>query len=76
MNCPTHILTPSTKIVTHAKLDTPRGMVASAKYLTTRKESAPATIGHPVMGHGGDVYFATHEDGTEAVYCYTEFELA
>ena len=27
-------------------------------------------------GHGGDVYWVTHEPGDVAVYCYTEFEYA
>jgi hypothetical protein len=75
MQQPSTVFAPGTKIVTHEQLGTTAGMLIKPCYLATRKPNAKATLGPYVPGHGGDVYFALHEDGTEAVYSVNEFEL-
>lgn len=75
MNQPEYILKNDTKIVTHRTLDSTQGLCVSSQYIAARKSGAKATIFGVVGGHGGDVYWARHEDGSEAVYCFTEFEF-
>lgn len=74
-DCPTYVLEPGTKIITDQVLGTTAGMMVRSDYLAARKPATKAVLGTYVGGHGGDVYWAKHEDGTVSVYCWTEFEL-
>ena len=78
MKEPVYILAPGTKVVTHDVLDDHMlpAMLVNQKYKDARRPATPATLHGYVAGHGGDVYWAKHDDGGEAVYCFTEFELA
>lgn len=75
MNEPQYLLEPGTRIVTHASLGSTLGIIVRDQYLATRRPSTPAVLGNYVAGHGGDIYWAKHDDGTVAVYGWQEFEL-
>lgn len=75
MDCPKFILDRGTKVTTGTLDLQTKGILVEQEYISARRPNASATLGHPVGGHGGDLYWATHEDGTVAVYCWSEFEL-
>lgn len=77
MKEPHYVLPPGTKIKTHDELDPaiPGALLVVSRFVEARRPSTRATLHGYVPGHGGDVYWAKHDDGAEAVYCYTEFEL-
>lgn len=50
------------------------GMMIAPKYLSTRRVGATGTVKSWVPGHGGDVWWIEHDDGSVAAYCFTEFE--
>jgi len=47
-------------------------MFITQKYLENRRAEAIGTINSYVPGHGGDVWWVIHDDGTTAAYCVTE----
>lgn len=75
MNPPSHILKEGTRIVTHSTLEDTTGLWLPQQYLDSRAPSVQGTISGVVPGYGGDVYWVRHDDGTSAVYCWTDFEL-
>lgn len=76
MKQPEYILEKGTEIITHPKLGPTTGLSVPPHFVAARRSGAKATLGTPVPGHGGDIYWATHEDGSTALYNFTEFELA
>lgn len=76
MREPNVLLEPGTEIVTHKTLGPTSGFLVGLLYLQHRTPNVKAKIAGIVGGHGGDLYWVTHDDGTQSVYCYTEFELA
>lgn len=76
MKQPASILANSTAVHTHPELGTTKGMVAMPTVLSNRRASASGTIHGIVPGHGGDVYWVRHDDGTTAPYHFDEFELS
>lgn len=77
MKEPEYILPAGTRIVTHPELDPrmPGAMMVSGRFIDARRPSTKAELRGFVPGHGGDVYWALHDDGGQAVYCFSEFEL-
>lgn len=81
VNSPTYILENGTKIKTNPTLGSTRGMMIYGGNLARRKPAADGVITGVVPGHGGDVYWVRHDDGSGAeailaAYSFTEFELA
>jgi len=62
MEEPKHILVPGTRIVTHDVLGSIAGMLVKPQHLENRRFNTPGVIGGWVPGHGGDVYWVSHED--------------
>jgi len=59
------------------RLGTADGMIIGPKYLVARKLGAIGIVNGWVPGHGGDVWWVTHQDdGGVAAYSFTELELA
>jgi|HubBroStandDraft_5_1064220.scaffolds.fasta_scaffold1300916_2 hypothetical protein len=75
MKVPEYILRIGTRVVTHARLGSTRGFIVAQKLLEARRPSALGLIWGVVGGHGGDVYWVKHDDGTGAAYMSDEFEL-
>lgn len=75
MNEPKQVLGTGTRIRTHSTLGSIVGLIVKTEYLSARRANAFAVIGGFVPGHGGDVYWARHDDSTVAVYGWPEFEL-
>lgn len=76
MEEPKYVLNPGTRIVTHAVIGPTTGMLIKEHHLTCRKPNQKATIGGWVPGHGGDVYWAKHDQSEEiGAYGWWEFEL-
>lgn len=76
MEEPSHILEPGTVIRTHEVLGPTTGMLIQQRHLDARRPNAVGTIKGWVSGHGGDVYWVTHQDETvSAAYGWPEFEL-
>ncbi len=63
------------KIRTAAVLGGTDGMLVKPRYLTARKPGAEGEVHSFVPGHGGDVWFVDHGQGSVAAYyCFDEFE--
>ncbi len=61
-----------------SKLGGADAMCIGPKHLNARRIGATGTLGQPVAGHGGDVWFVSHdrqEGGQEEVAAYTYEEL-
>jgi len=56
------------------KLGETIGYLVKEKHLTCRCEGQTGVVGGYIPGHGGDVYWVDHEDGTTGAYAYDEFE--
>lgn len=77
MDEPQVALAPGTAIITHKTLDSIAGLLVAHSYLSARKGSTRGVIKGFVPGHGGDIYFVSHDDdATMAVYGWHEMELA
>lgn len=77
MEEPRYVLKPGTRIQVHDELD-PTGTVGvfvSDIYLNQRHAGKTGTLWGFVPGHGGDIYWVEHDDGSRAVYGWREFEL-
>lgn len=72
---PTHILDNGTKVQIDPTLGSTGGMLIKQQYLDARKPGIAGTIKGWVAGHGGDVYWVEHEDGSVAAYGWSEFEV-
>ena len=55
------------------KLGTTKGMLIQESYLDARRPGADGAVLGYVPGHGGDVWWVEHEDGTVAAYTFYEF---
>lgn len=75
MQQPRTILEEGTRIRTEQKIGTTNGMVAMPSLTNNRRVDALGRIRGILPGHGGDVYWVTHDDGTVAPYAYEEFNL-
>lgn len=79
MKEPDQILRAGTKVIT-TELETDPTFVKAIyvrdEYKAARRPGALATLGMYVSGHGGDIYWAKHDDGSIAVYGWSEFDLA
>lgn len=62
------------KIVDEFAPDATTGMLISPKNLAARRCGAEGTVLGFVAGHGGDVWWVEHRDGSVAAYCFTEIE--
>lgn len=76
MEEPKHILESGTRVVTNDPLGSTSGMLVNPKHLECRRGGARGVVRGWVAGHGGDVYWVEHEDGTVGAYCWSEFEFA
>lgn len=56
--------------------DQVKGMCIAPKHLEIRTPETNGTVQSYVGGHGGDVWWVTHEDGSVGAYAYNEFERA
>jgi hypothetical protein len=52
------------------------GMIVPDRVKYARRVHALGLLYRAVPGHGGDVWFVSHEDGTVAAYSYTELSRA
>ena len=52
------------------------GFLVAPEYLSGRRAGVIGTVKHYVGGHGGEVWWIEHNDGSGIVsaYCYNEFE--
>ena len=75
MQEPAYILSPGTKIVTDKMLGSTAGIFVLPHYLAARRAGVKGVIRNWVAGHGGDIYWVEHEDGSIAVYGWMEFEF-
>ncbi len=57
------------------RLGDTEGMLIGKKYLDVRKVGAVGVVEGWVPGHGGDVWWVRHEDGTVGAYIYTELTI-
>ena len=51
-----------------------KGMMINAKHLQARRANAIGNVRGYVPGHGGDVWWVEHADGSVAAYCFNEME--
>lgn len=68
---------PGLKIKTNTEVNRPgatRGMLIKQPYLDARLALAEGTVHNWVPGHGGDVWWVEHTDGSIAAYCFNEFD--
>ena len=64
------------RVKTHKRLGTTQGFFIAQKYLDARRSNKKGTISGWVSGHGGDVLWVAHEDGTTGAYMFNEFSPA
>ncbi|HBI25646.1 MAG: hypothetical protein UT41_C0001G0234 [Candidatus Wolfebacteria bacterium GW2011_GWC2_39_22] len=55
-------------------LKSTKGMLVKHEYLAARKAGATGIVMGFVPGHGGDVWWIKHEDGSIGAYCFNEFK--
>lgn len=74
--CAEHNILPEngTRLRTKSILGSTGGMLINAKYLDARKPNAIGTYYGHVPGHGGDVWWVKHDDGSESAYMFNEVE--
>ena len=61
-------------IVEVKKLGDTKGMFISKKHLDVRAIGVKGTVVGYVPGHGGDIWWVKHDDGTVGAYVFDEFE--
>lgn len=64
------------RVRTNPKLFSTAGFIVAQRCLDARRANAEGTIGGYVPGHGGDVWFVAHDDGSVGAYSTDEFEPA
>ncbi len=60
--------------VTELKEAYTKAFFVRKQYLQARRLGAVGVVHSYVSGHGGDVWWVRHEDGSVAVYMFDEFE--
>jgi len=60
---------------TNKRLGKTIGFSVVQKHLDARKPNKAGVISGYVPGHGGDVWWVKHNDGTTGAYVYNEFRL-
>ena len=75
-NPPEKIIPTGTKVITNYELDTTDGFMVVQRHIAARIPNARGVVAYPVPGHGGDVYFVDHSDGSTGAYSWSEFEFA
>ena len=61
------------RVKTNNRLYETRGMIIAQKHLDARQPNKEGTVSGYVPGHGGDVYWVKHDDGTTGAYVFDEF---
>lgn len=75
MDC--NAVKPGIFVRTNEKVNEPgatTGFLMKQEYLDARRVGAVGQVSRYVPGHGGDVWFVMHEDGTVAAYGFPEME--
>lgn len=77
MDEPRYILENGTVVRTHAELGSTRGFFVTSRCMEQRQSNALGVIMGVVPGHGGDVYWVSHNSELlPGAYSFSEFELA
>ncbi len=61
------------RVKTNKKLGNTKGFLISRKNLDVRKPNKNGIVVGWVPGHGGDVWWVQHNDGTVGAYDFDEF---
>lgn len=61
------------KVKTNKRLGRTTGMLIAQKHLDARQPNKEGEVSGWVPGHGGDVWWVTHNDGTVGAYVFNEF---
>ena len=64
------------KVKTNKRLGKTTGMFIAQKHLNARRPNKEGKVSGYVPGHGGDVWWVTHKDGTVGAYMFDEFSPA
>ena len=56
------------------KLGSTKGFFITQRHLDVRKSRITGTVTGWVPGHGGDIWWVKHDDGTVGAYGFDEFE--
>ena len=64
------------RVKTNPQLGETTGMLVVQKHLDACQPNKEGVLGGYVPGHGGDVWWVRHDDGTTGVYVFDEFDLA
>jgi hypothetical protein len=56
------------------QLNTTDGLCVADKHISVRRIGVTGIVRGHVPGHGGDVWWITHDDGQIGAYSLTEFE--
>lgn len=70
------MIKPGQAVKTNAELGKTRGFNVKPERIAARRKNANGTVKNFVPGHGGDVWFVEHADGSIAAYMFDEFESA
>lgn len=62
------------KVKTNEVLGSTAGMLIASRYIQARTPNEEGEIVGYVAGHGGDVWWVKHTDGTIAAYSFDEME--
>ena len=65
---------PGIKIKTNKNLNSTKGMLIKQPFLDQRESNKEGMVYTYVPGHGGDVWWIRHRDGSLAPYVFDEFE--
>ncbi len=60
---------------TNKRLGKTTGFMVVQKHLDARKSGKAGVVTGYVPGHGGDVWWVNHNDGTCGAYVFNEFHL-
>lgn len=61
------------RVRTDGHLGKTTGMIITQKHLNARQPNKEGEVSGYVPGHGGDVWWVTHNDGTVGAYMFDEF---
>lgn len=61
------------QVMTSANLGDTKGMLIKRQYLDARQPNKVGEVIGYVPGHGGDVWWVSHADGTTGAYMFDEF---
>lgn len=65
---------PGLEIKTVFNLESTAGYMVKPEYLQARRTDAEGTVKNWIPGHGGDVWWVEHKDGSIGAYAFTEFQ--